>query len=105
MESAPKGVEPSVPRTRLGVEYGRGVGIPAHPRRLLDAPKRPAQPAKCQYLLSFLVAQDVCHGLRETTSARRPSTSQALTPLAAFQTSTYGRFWVSTEACNALATR
>ena len=41
--------------------------LPTHPRRLLDAPQRPAQSPKCQNFLSFLVAQDVGHAGGGTT--------------------------------------
>jgi len=53
------------------LEVGAG-GLAPHTRRLLDPPKRPAQPPKCQNFLSFVVAQDVGHaGERDHTPARR----------------------------------
>src|SRR5882724_1039335 len=54
-----------------GLEVGAG-GLAPHPRRLLDAPERPAQSPKCQNLLSLVVAQDVGHaGERDHSSSRR----------------------------------
>jgi hypothetical protein len=54
-----------------GLEVGAGRLAP-HPRGLLDAPERPAQPPKCQNLLSFVVAQDVGHaGERNHSPSRR----------------------------------
>src|SRR3989338_1963690 len=53
------------------LEVGAG-GLAPHTRRLLDPPKRPAQPPKCQNFLSFVVAQDVGHaGERDHTPSRR----------------------------------
>jgi len=80
---------------RLQVGAGR---LPAHPGRLLDAPQRPAQPPECQYLMFFVVAQDVGHVDEGIHTLLAASTSWGATSLAGFQVSTTGRFWVSTEA-------
>ena len=57
-----------------GLEVGAG-GLAPHARRLLDAPERPAQPPKCQNVLSFVVAQDVGHAGGGTTAPPAASTS------------------------------
>ena len=53
------------------LQVGAG-GLAPHARGLLDAPERPAQPPKCQNLLSLVVAQDIAHaGERDHSPSRR----------------------------------
>ena len=66
-------------------------------RRVLDLPERPPQSPKGQYLLSFLVAQDVGHPGGGPQARRLRQRPGALHQLAGFQVSITGRFWVSTE--------
>jgi hypothetical protein len=61
----------------------------------LDAPQRPAQPAQRDDLLFLFFAQDI-H--RRRVNPPLQSMSWSAIPLAAFQVSTDGRFWVSPEA-------
>jgi hypothetical protein len=59
----------------LEVRAGR---LAPHARRLLDPPKRPAQPPKCQNVLSFVVAQEVGHaGERDHSPSRRANVLSA----------------------------
>ncbi len=67
-------------------------------RESLDAPDRPAEPPKCQNLLSLVVAQDVGHvGERDHSPSAPRQRLERLTSMAGFEVSTYGRIWVSTE--------
>ncbi len=56
------------PAPRAGRSHGNACSfevvagrLPADPRRFLNAPKRPAEPAEGENLLLLVVAQDVCH--------------------------------------------
>src|SRR5215207_3456956 len=63
---------------------------------LLNAPQRPAEPAEGDHLLLFFVAQDIASAERGYPSARE-SMSYPDFPLAGFEVSPIGRFWVSPE--------
>ena len=65
---------------------------------VFDAPQRPAEAPQRQDLLSFLFGQDVAHAGQERAVPDRRQRLGALSEMAAFQVSTNGRIWVSTEA-------
>lgn len=60
----------------------------------------PPEPARCQHLQQFILAQDVCHAAEATASTPEMprTTSRAPLFLAGFQLITLGRFWVLAEA-------
>jgi hypothetical protein len=60
-----------------------------------NSSQRPAKPAQRKDLLFLLFAQDI-H--RRRVNPPSQSMSGSVIPLAGFQVSTDGRFWVSTEA-------
>jgi hypothetical protein len=72
-----------------------GRGFATNPGRLLNAPQRPSQPPQRNDLLFLFFAQDI-----HSTEGIPPSSlmSWALAPLAAFQVTLIGRFWVIPEA-------
>ena len=78
----------------LQVAAGR---LAPDPGRPLDAPQRPAEASQGEDLLSFLFSQDVAHAGQEHAVPDRRQRLGALSEMAAFQVSTNGRFWVSTE--------
>ncbi len=53
-----------------------------------------------QYLLCAVLRPGNAKASAGDHVSRCVSTSRALAPMAAFQVSTYGRFWVSTEVCS-----
>ena len=75
------------------VDVGR---LPADARLFLDAPKR-TESTKCQDLLSFFFAQDVCHCSARAQLLRRRQRPELSASLAGFQVSTTGRIWVSAK--------
>jgi hypothetical protein len=64
-------------------------------RRSLNAPQRPSQPPQRDDLLFLFFAQDIAH-LTERNSPPVQCPDSAI-PLAGFQVSTHGQFWVSPE--------
>jgi hypothetical protein len=74
-----------------GLEVGTR-RLPAHARRLLDAPQGPAQLAQRHHLLLLLVAQDVGHPGGGPWPARRRQRPKSSTPSAALQPAITGRF-------------
>jgi hypothetical protein len=82
-----------------GLEVGPG-GLAPHARRRFNAAQRPAQLPEGNDLPLLRVAQDVRHAGGGAHSPTAASTSERLLPMAGFQLSIYGRFWVSTEGCS-----
>jgi len=73
-------------------------------RGLLDTPQRPPQLPQRDNLLFLLFAQDIAH-VTEAPFRQASMSGPLLSPLAAFQVSLNGRFWVSPEGgCSLAAT-
>ena len=81
-----------------GLEVGAGRLAP-HARRLLDAPERPAQSPQGPEL-PVVCRHSRCWSSRREGPQPHPPRQrlERLPSMAGFEVSTYGRFWVSTEA-------
>src|SRR4051812_8271040 len=76
-------------------------GLSTDAGRFLDLMERPFEPAQRDDLLLLLFSQDV-HPGADHVHRHRVNVSELL-PLAAFQVSITGRFWVSTQGSLSLA--
>ena len=65
---------------------------------LLDATQRPPESAQGQDLFALLLAQDVGHPGAGSSPVAAVNVPARSAPLAGFQVSINGRFWVSPEA-------
>ena len=71
--------------------------LPTDPCLRFDPAQRPSQSPQRHYLLSSVLAQDVCHPGAGPQVPRLRQRLGALLLVAGFQVSISGRFWVSTE--------
>src|ERR1700733_14035190 len=92
------------PRTRRAhfdpgrFQVGSG-GLPTHPGLLLDAPQGPFQPAQGYDLLFFASLKTLLIPTK-ATALRRNQRPRASFPLAGFEVTLIGRFWVTPEDIN-----
>jgi len=88
---APGGRTPDPGRFQVG-----SGGLPTHPGLLLDAPQGPSQPAQGYDLLFFASLKTLLIPTK-ATALRRNQRPRASFPLAGFEVTLIGRFWVTPE--------
>ena len=89
---APGGRTPIPGRFQIG-----SGGLPTHPGLLLDAPQGPSEPAQ-GYDCCFFASLKTLLTPTKATALRRNQRPRASFPLAGFEVTLIGRFWVTPEA-------